>query len=111
VQCLTCGRKNQDGKRLTVANGIWLDVAMKQIKIAELKDHLSEHLRAVEGGLEMEVTDRRRPIVRLVPISPPSVTVIVPASRPFRDVRGKRYRPARWGVSSSELLREERGKR
>lgn len=84
---------------------------MKQIKIAELKDHLSEHLRAVEGGLEMEVTDRRRPIVRLVPIGSPSATVIVPAARPFRDVRGKRYRPARWGISSSDLLREERGKR
>ena len=96
---------------LTVPNAIWLDMAMKQIKIAELKDHLSEHLRAVEGGLEMEVTDRRRPIVRLVPISPPSTTVIVPASRPFRDVRDKRYRPARWGISSGDLLQEERGKR
>jgi prevent-host-death family protein len=84
---------------------------MKQIKIAELKDHLSEHLRAVERGLEMEVTDRKRPIVRLVPVSPAAATRIVPAARPFRDVRDKRYRPARWGISSSDLLREERGKR
>lgn len=96
---------------MTLAHATWLDVAMKQIKIAELKDHLSEHLRAVEGGLEVEVTDRKRPIARLVPISPPSATVVVPASRPFREVREKRYRPARWAMASGDLLREERGKR
>lgn len=84
---------------------------MKQIKIAELKDHLSEHLRAVEGGEEMEVTDRRRPIARLVPIASASTTVILPAPRAFRDVRDKRYRPVRWGIASGDLLREERGKR
>ena len=83
---------------------------MKQIKIAELKDHLSEHLRAVEAGLEMEVTDRKRPIVRLLPMTAPN-TVIVSAARPFTEVRGKRFRPARWRVTSGDLLREERGAR
>lgn len=84
---------------------------MKRIKIAEFKDRLSEHLRAVERGAEMEVTDRSRPIVRLVPAAASAGIVIVPAHRPFKQVRGKRFRPARWAVRSLDLLLEERGKR
>jgi len=84
---------------------------MKRIKIAELKDHLSEHLRAVEGGAEVEVTDRARPIVRLVPVAAPAGTAIVAAHRPFAEVRRRRFRPARWGARSLDLLLEERGKR
>jgi len=84
---------------------------MKRIKIAEFKNHLSEHLRAVERGAEMEVTDRQRPIVRLAPVSASGDAVIVPARRPFTQVRGKRYRPARWAVRSLDLLLEERGRR
>ena len=82
---------------------------MKRIKIAELKDHLSEHLRSVERGVEMEVTDRARPIVRLSPAS--TGPLIVAAQRPFAEVRGRRFRPAGWGVRSLDLLREERGLR
>lgn len=82
---------------------------MKRIKIAEFKDHLSEHLRAVESGVEMEVTDRSRPIVRLVPIA--VGTVIAPAAQAFARIRNKRYRPAGWRVDSLQLLREERGTR
>jgi len=84
---------------------------MKRIKIAEFKDHLSEHLRAVEGGLEMEVTDRNRPIVRLVPASAPAGPVIVAAHQPFAQIRSRRFRPARWRVRSLDLLLEERGRR
>jgi prevent-host-death family protein len=82
---------------------------MKRVRIAEFKDHLSEHLRAVEAGVEMEVTDRSRPIVRLVPVV--AATAIVPAAEPFARIRGKRYRPANWRVDSLQLLREERGRR
>lgn len=70
---------------------------MKQIKIAELKDHLSEHLRAVERGLEMEVTYRTRPIVRLVPVSPPAAAPRdsgafgrAPSARPIPPVMSNR---------------------
>ncbi|MBI4260112.1 MAG: type II toxin-antitoxin system prevent-host-death family antitoxin, partial [Actinobacteria bacterium] len=41
---------------------------MKRVKIAELKDQLSKHLRAVERGAHVEVTDRDRPIARIVPV-------------------------------------------
>ena len=84
---------------------------MKRVKIAEFKDHLSEHLRAVERGVEMEVTDRNRPIVRLGPASVSPSTVIAPAHRPFTQIRKKRFGSAKWPVRSLALLREERGTR
>lgn len=80
---------------------------MKTVRIADLKDHLSEHLRAVEAGGEIEVTDRSRPIARIVPIRAAAATVI-PPKRPFSSLRGRRYKPARWSTSSLELLLEER---
>jgi len=85
---------------------------MKRVKIADLKNHLSLHLRAVEQGAEIEVTDRRRPIVRLVPVREASAPVrIVPARRPFAELRNRRYPRARWRSDSLRLLLEERGQR
>ncbi len=89
-----------------------LDVAMKRVKIAELKDQLSRHLRAVEQGAEVEVTDRDRPIARIVPVSRTGSSLVVrPPLRPFSTVRTRRYAPSRWDVSSTELLLEERQRR
>jgi prevent-host-death family protein len=90
---------------------IWPNVAMKRVRITELKNNLSAHLRAVERGAEVEVTDRDRAIVRLVPVSVVSAPTIIPALRPFREVRTKRFAPAGWRIDSAELLREERGRR
>jgi prevent-host-death family protein len=85
---------------------------MKTVKIAELKNALSLHLRAVERGESIEVTDRARPIARIVPVPAEQTPVeIKPPRRPFASLRGRRYRPARWGVSSLELLLAERGRR
>ena len=85
---------------------------MKQVKIADLKNQLSRHLRAVEGGAEIEVTDRLRPIVRLVPVRALDSQVrIIPARRPFAEVRNKRYAPTRLHVDIVEVLLSERGKR
>jgi len=92
-----------------VARAMWLDVAMKRVKIAELKDQLSRHLRAVERGAEVEVTDRDRPIARIVPVSGTGSTLVVrPPRRPFSEIRRKRHAPARWNASSTDLLLEER---
>ena len=91
---------------------IWLDVAMKRVKIAELKDQLSRHLRAVERGAEVEVTDRDRPIARIVPVGRTGSSVTFrPPTRPFSSIRGRRHAPARWDVSSTDLLLEERQQR
>lgn len=85
---------------------------MKRVKIAELKDRLSEHLRAVERGGEVVVTDRDRPIARIVPIIDPGTQVrVIQPIRSFSDVRGRRYSPARWKTNSTDLLLEERKER
>ena len=91
---------------------MWPDLAMKRVKIADLKNHLSEHLRAVEQGAEIEVTDRQRPIVRLVPVRAAAPQIrIIPALHPFAEVRNRRYPKARWRTDSLRLLLEERGPR
>jgi prevent-host-death family protein len=41
---------------------------MKQVKIAELKSHLSEYLRVVRGGQTIAILDRETPIAQIVPI-------------------------------------------
>lgn len=41
---------------------------MKRIGIRELRQQASKHLRDVENGETIEVTDRGRPVARLVPV-------------------------------------------
>jgi prevent-host-death family protein len=82
---------------------------MRRVKIAELKDHLSEHLRSVERGSQLVVTDRDRPIARIVPVGGSGTLVRMKApQRPFASIRAKRYAPARWKIRSLALLLEER---
>jgi prevent-host-death family protein len=85
---------------------------MTRVKIADLKDHLSEHLRAVERGGEIEVTDRNRPIAKISPLPSKSRRVdIVPARRRFSPADKQPLSPARWAVDSLELLLQERRER
>ena len=90
----------------------WLDVAMKQVKIAELKNSLSEHLRAVENGAEVIVMDRNRPIARIVPLAPTGRRIrLIQSIRDFPEIRDRRRTRGGWRVSSTELLVEERRER
>lgn len=41
---------------------------MKRIGIRELRQNASQHLRDVERGETIEVTDRGRPVARIVPV-------------------------------------------
>ena len=41
---------------------------MKQVRIAELKARLSEHLRAVRRGETIAVLDRDTPVAQIVPV-------------------------------------------
>lgn len=91
---------------------MWPDMVMKSVKIAELKDHLSEHLRAVERGSEVEVTDRGRPIARIVPLAAGGPGPrLVPPRREFRQFRDRHRERVGWPVGSSDLLAEERRER
>lgn len=42
---------------------------MKTLSVSHLKAHLSEELRYVQAGEEVVVTDRGRPVARLVPFT------------------------------------------
>ena len=85
---------------------------MTTVRIAQLKDHLSEHLRAVERGGEILVTDRERPIARIIPATAPAYApTLTPPSRPFASVRDLPEVAVDLGMSSTELLLEERGDR
>ena len=84
-------------------------MAMRRVKIAELKDRLSEHLRAVENGEEIVVTDRSRPIARISSLQ--RGPRIIRATRSLAELRRLKVRRASWAVSSLELLLEERVER
>lgn len=83
-------------------------MAMKRVGVAELKDQLSKYLRAAEGGAEVEVTDRDRPIARIVPVHASTRVAVQPARKPFAAIRTRAYPPAAWAVGSTDLLLEER---
>lgn len=87
-------------------------MAMKRVGVAELKDQLSRHLRAVEAGEVIEVTDHARPIVLMTPIRREGEPVTLrPAARPFVALRDRRFEPIGLPVSSTDLLIEDRRRR
>lgn len=62
-------------------------MTMKSVGTAELKAHLSEHLRAVREGETITVLDRREPVARIVPIADVAEgLVILPARGSLRDI-------------------------
>jgi prevent-host-death family protein len=83
-------------------------MAMKRVGVAELKDQLSRYLRAAEAGDEVEVTDRDRPIARIVAPDAGRPLDVRPARASFKALRRRRYAPAEWTRSSTQLLLEER---
>jgi antitoxin (DNA-binding transcriptional repressor) of toxin-antitoxin stability system len=84
---------------------------MKQVYISALKRQLSMHLRAAEGGEEIEIMDRARPIARISPIESTAARLeTVPPEQPFSAVRKLRLPPLP-NVRSLEVLAAERGSR
>jgi prevent-host-death family protein len=96
---------------LTTRGLMWLDMAMKRVGVAELKNNLSRLLRAVEVGETLEVLDRARPIARIVPMERDRSVTIRPAARSFASIRDRTYPPLAPGIDVLELLREERAER
>lgn len=88
------------------------DLAMKAVRIADLKDRLSEHLRAVRRGETLTVLDRETPIARIIPYEGNAAALVVrKASMPWDEAR--RTRPPRLGVrvDSLALLLADRERR
>ena len=85
---------------------------MKQVKISELKAHLSAYLDAVRHGETVEVCDRRTPIARICPVEEPTkATHIIPAKRPVSDLGKIKGVPVPSGVDIVAILRESRDQR
>ena len=59
---------------------------MSNVRIAELKARLSEHLRSVRNGDTLTVLDRETPIARIVPYAPQPLD-IRKAKRRLRDLK------------------------
>lgn len=85
-------------------------MTMKQVRIAELKARLSEHLRAVRQGETITVLDRDTPIARIAPIRErPVLTIRKPAPGTPRPGRiALPGRPLRLKIDVVDLLLEER---
>ena len=82
---------------------------MKQVRIADLKARLSEHLRAVRGGETIAVLDRDTPIVQLIPVRDPRALRVrkpAPGTMPLHRVTVPTR--ARLKVDVVQLLLEER---
>ena len=55
---------------------------MSDVRIADLKARLSEHLRSVRNGSTLTVLDRDTPIARIVPYAPQSLEIRKAKRRP-----------------------------
>lgn len=85
------------------------DMAMKEVRIAELKARLSEYLRAVRRGETISVLDRDTPVARIVPVrAAPALHVRKPASGAPKPNRVPLPRPLKLHVDVVDLLLDER---
>jgi antitoxin (DNA-binding transcriptional repressor) of toxin-antitoxin stability system len=60
---------------------------MSKLRIADLKAHLSEHLRRVRAGRTLTVLDRDTPIAKIVPYGVEEPLEIRRATRKPRELR------------------------
>ena len=85
---------------------------MAEAGIRDLRDHLSRYLERVRSGEELTVTDRGKPIARLVPVDGPNTLdrliaegLVTPAT-----TRGRRRPKTRVAATGkvSHLVAEQR---
>lgn len=92
---------------------------MRQVPVSELKARLSQYLREVRRGGEVQVLDRGVPIARLIPISTEPTEehrqrliasgIVRPGSENAAAILDQP--PLDLGVRISDLIDEERGDR
>ena len=88
---------------------------MNTVSASQFKAKMGRYMRAVQGGEEVVVTDRDRPVARLVPFERRDAGELRvasprdPAAPPLGEleVRGLRQR----GTETTALLREDRDRR
>jgi antitoxin (DNA-binding transcriptional repressor) of toxin-antitoxin stability system len=82
-----------------------------EVRIAELKSRLSEHLRRVRAGRSLTVLDRDTPIARIVPWDDPTSSALrirgpMAGATPLRQIKFPPALPIRADIV--ELLLAER---
>lgn len=84
-----------------------------EVGVRELRNQLRRWLDAIEQGDEITITERGRPVARLIGVSGPSMRerliaegVITPAKRPRR--RSRDYRKVKARGTVSDLIAEQR---
>ena len=81
---------------------------MTEVRIADLKARLSEHLRAVRNGGTVTVLDRNTPVARIIPFAAAPLEVRKARRRP-RDLKLPRKPSKR--TDSVALLLDDRRRR
>lgn len=82
---------------------------MREVRIADLKARLSEHLRYVRRGHVLTVLDRDTPVARLVPVEAPTrLAVRRPAGAHPSVADVPLPAPLRLPVDPVDLLLEDR---
>ena len=82
-----------------------------RVMIADLKAHLSRHLRTVRAGGTLTILDRDTPIARVVPVTGrPDRLVVRPATKTWAEVAPllAKLKPLKLPVDSLTILRELR---
>jgi len=82
---------------------------MSKVGIADLKAHLSQHLRRVRGGRTLTVVDRDTPVAQIVPYEADAAFEIRRASRKPSELRLPRRLPR--PTDSLALLLQDRASR
>jgi prevent-host-death family protein len=88
-------------------------MVMKSVGVAELKSHLSKHLRTVRRGQPLTVLDRNTPVAQIIPY--PEGEAALPVRRPTESaIKPKQMRwppPLKLRHDPVTLLLEERQER
>lgn len=85
---------------------------MANIGIRELRDGLSKHIATVAAGATITVTDRGRPVARIVPVDQPTALERLIAEgvvQPPKKRRGPLPEPLPTAGTVSDLVAEQRG--
>jgi prevent-host-death family protein len=85
-------------------------MAMRQVRIADLKARLSEHLRGVRRGRSITILDRDTPIAYILPYSNDTAKLQIrhPRRQPTKLSRISLPLPLKVDVDIVNLLIEER---
>ena len=84
-----------------------------EVGVRDLKNNLSRHLQRVKGGEELVVTDRGRPVARVIPIdaSTDRLAELIASGRarpPVNKVRRPLPEPIQAKGTVSDLVAEQR---